>query len=165
MVCCKSSCVHSVPSFSYENEMLHFQKLFPQGQFLKDKNHCNNHHANTRNRGHIYVPLKWLKVICHIFVMNSIILSSKITHVLRTYLTLKIYSFFFKKKNMCENQTYNIPTIMNVTLLQCLLRKSRFKVDCKYLHTPFSWLMNELYWLRGYIFFLLGGGTHFYHLS
>lgn len=62
--------------------------------------------------------------------MDSMFLNSEVIHMLRTHLTL-----LEEKKSTCENQTFNVPTIMDVILSHCLLRKGRFKIDCNYLHT------------------------------
>lgn len=83
MVCCQGGCALSVPLFFYENEMLHFQKLFPQGQFLND-NCLGNHHpviAIITGTGS-HVALKQPIVMCYVFEIESIFLSYKLIHIL-----------------------------------------------------------------------------------
>lgn len=134
MVCCQGGCALSVPLFSYENEMLHFQKLFPRRQFLKGNCRSSHHHVSTIITGTgSSVALKQPIVVCYVFEIESKFLSSKLIHALSTYLRLTLLE---ENSLSVKIRLFTIPVIMHVIQSQCLFRKRRFKVDYTHLHTP-----------------------------
>lgn len=76
----------------------------------------------------------------YVFEIESIFLSSKLIHVLSTYLRLTLLE---ENSLAVKIRLFTIPVIMGMTQSQCLFKKSTFKADHSHLHTPFLFKMKQ----------------------